>query len=50
MEGVEGLAQELTGLEANEWALLQHLTQRLVKIPNVEGTGHLTEKVDQFAF
>jgi seryl-tRNA synthetase len=45
MDRAEQLGQQLTTLEAKEWAQLQQLAQRLLQIPNVEGTEQLRQKV-----
>jgi hypothetical protein len=43
--GTQQMGQDLTELEANEWANLQHLAKRLMDIPNVEGVEQIVEKV-----
>ena len=51
MDRTEQLGQELTELEADQWAALQQLTYRLLQIPNVEGVGQVNEKVrESFSF
>lgn len=47
MEMAEKLGQELTELEASDWANLQELAKKLSQIPNVEGIDQITEKVDR---
>lgn len=50
IEGAERVAEDLTAMEAREWAELERLADRLAQIPNVEQTEQMARKVGRVRF